>query len=71
MTGPTRFVKIRTSRGSKVLPRAIKVRDAPHEVLFFPSGASTGGRFTFSREGLDDKVLVVSAISGYVFEPEE
>jgi hypothetical protein len=55
------------------LTEDIEVVVTQNEILFFPSGASTGGRFELARNGIDKKSIYVTIITGFasIDETEE
>lgn len=61
-----------SSRGrEKQIARDIDVRTSPAEILFFPSGATTGGRFEFVRIGQVTTSIDVAPVTGSISVEQE
>jgi general secretion pathway protein H len=71
-SSPVIFRRELSSRGrGKRIAGVIDVSMSPPEILFFPSGASTGGRIELSHDAKDKTAIEVTAVTGHISIHEE
>ena len=72
LASTTRFRREMSSRGrARRLAGEIEVYESPSEILFFPSGASTGGRFELAGNGTGRTSIEVAVVTGGITVAQE